>query len=416
MIQPLRATRNVWNFDWFDLDVPIQFGPIFVLPTCLYLVHRNTRLPIAHEFVRELDQRRVELFLHKIFQEKGAPDELLVPDFDEWDDSVWQHLSREYHCQVNLIDSELSSEEEEIENQFSNLVSASAENALATQNHTFIAQGLVRAVKQVRARDKKRALLEKAIELESNLPEAFVELGNLELQEGNLDTAAQIFLKAAEIAEPFHISGHNSQYIKARHGLLLSRWQRGDVVEAISIGEELLSENPKDHSGIRFIVPLLLLASHQFENAREFYTWYDQSYSNDLHDPGFLFGKGLIHSHFDEEQTAKIAYHHAILANLYIAPLLLDLPEPSPDIWQFNERADIHYANEFVDAFGAIWENDASAARFLRETYNESLNRWQKLIEIRQRMADLQDHRYEPDHKQIWESLLAEEKQIKETA
>src|SRR5207344_411013 len=111
MILPLRSTKEVWAFDWFDLDVPIQFGSMFILPTCLYIVHRHTRMLLGHEFVRELDQRRVELFLHRIFQEKGSPDELLVPDLDEWDEIVWQGLSREYQCQINLIDFEPTDEE-----------------------------------------------------------------------------------------------------------------------------------------------------------------------------------------------------------------------------------------------------------------------------------------------------------------
>src|SRR5215468_11854583 len=163
MILPLRSTREVWTFNWFDLDVPIQFGSMFILPTCLYVVQRDTRMLLGHEFVRELDQRRVELFLHRAFQEKGAPDELLVPDLDEWDEAVWQSISREYQCQINLVDveptEEESREEESIESQLSNLIAGSAENLLATHGEAFIAQGLVKAVHHTRSREKRRALL-----------------------------------------------------------------------------------------------------------------------------------------------------------------------------------------------------------------------------------------------------------------
>src|ERR1700731_656681 len=126
MILPLRSTKEIWAFDWFHLDVPIQFGSIFILPAWLCVVHRHPRMLLGHELVRELDQRRVELFLHRAFQEKGAPDELLVPDLDEWDESVWQSFSKEYQCQINLIDVESdeaeAGEEEGIESQLSNLV------------------------------------------------------------------------------------------------------------------------------------------------------------------------------------------------------------------------------------------------------------------------------------------------------
>jgi tetratricopeptide (TPR) repeat protein len=413
MILPLRSTREVWMFDWFDLDVPIQFGSMFILPTCLYVVHRDTHLLLGHEFVRELDQRRVEVFLHRIFQERGSPDELLVPDMDEWDEIVWQGLSREYQCQINLVDveptEEESREEESIESQLSNLIAGSAENLLATQGEAFVAQGLVKAVQHTRSREKRRALLTKALELSGNLPEALVELADLDLQEGNIDDAAAGFAKAAEAAAPLHVEGQPSYYLKAQHGRLLADWQKGDLSEAIAIGEELLFADPRDHSGVRFIVPLLQLLMSQFEAANEFFTWYRQSYTDDLEDPGFFFGWAFTLFEFDEEANSIVTYKRGMLQNLYIAPLLLDLPEPSPDLWQYNERGHFHYATEFVDSFGLIWERDAAATRFLRELYLGMQSQLDELIEVRRQMAELQDNRYEPNHRQIWDKLIAEE-------
>ena len=400
-------------FDWFDMDVPIQFGSMFILPTCLYILHRGSRLLLGHEFVRELDQRRVELFLHRIFQERGSPDELLVPDLDEWDEIVWQGLSREYQCQINLIDVEPTEEEsreaESIESQLSNLIAGSAENLLATHGEAFVAQGLVKAVHHTRSREKRRALLAKALELSENLPEALVELADLDLQEGNIDDAAAGFAKAAEAASAFHVEGQPSCFLKAQHGRLLADWQKGDLSEAVAIGEELLFTDPRDHSGVRFIVPLLQLLMSQFDAANEFFTWYRQSYADDMEDPGFLFGWAFTLFEFDEEANSILTYKRGMLQNLYVAPLLLDLPEPSPDLWQYNERGHFNYAIEFVDSFGLIWERDAAATRFLRELYVGMQPHLDELIEVRRQMSELQDNRYEPNHRQIWDKLVAEE-------
>jgi hypothetical protein len=215
MIQPLRATKEIWSFNWFDLNVPIQFGSLVMLPTCLYVVHRYSAMLIGHEFVRETDQRRAELLLHRLFQEKGVPDELQIPDFEEWDESIWQSLSREYHCEINLVDiepeeSHEAEEEDPIEAQISGLITSSAQNLLMTQGPGFLAQGLVRAVKHVRSAEKKRALLIKALELVEDLPEALVELADLELQEGNIDSAAEKFSTAAEVAAPFINPGNQA--------------------------------------------------------------------------------------------------------------------------------------------------------------------------------------------------------------
>jgi tetratricopeptide (TPR) repeat protein len=338
---------------------------------------------------------------------------MLVPDLDEWDEIVWQGLSREYQCQINLIDIEPNEEEtregESIESQLSSLIAGSAESVLASHGEGFVAHGLVKAVRHTRSREKRRALLSKALELSESLPEALVELADLDLQEGNVDDASAGFSKAAAAALPFHVEGQPSCYLKAQHGRLLADWQKGDLNGAVAIGEELLFADPRDYSGVRFIVPLLQLSLSQFEAANEFFTWYRQSYADDLEDPGFLFGWAFTLFEFDEEPSATETYKRAMLQNLYIAPLLLDLPEPSPDLWQNNERASFNYATEFVDSFGLIWERDAAATRFLRELYMNSQPLLDDLIEVRRQMAELQDNRYEPNHRQIWDRLVEQE-------
>jgi hypothetical protein len=100
-----------------------------------------------------------------------------------------------------------------------------------------------------------------------------------------------------------------------------------------------------------------------------------------------------------------------MLQNLYLAPLLLDLPEPSPELLQHHQRGDYTYAIEFVDSFGVIWERDAGATRFLRELYVSLLPQLDALIDVRRQMAEIQDNRYEPEHRKIWDKLVAEEQQ-----
>src|SRR5258708_11001118 len=155
MIQPLRATKEIWSFHWFDLDVPIRFGSLVILPICLYVVHRCSAMLIGHEFVGETDQRRAELLLHRLFQEKGVPDELQIPDVEEWDESIWQSLSREYHCQINLAcveqEDPFDGEEYPIQTQISGLMTTSAQNLLMNQGPVLLAQGFDAPVKRVQA-------------------------------------------------------------------------------------------------------------------------------------------------------------------------------------------------------------------------------------------------------------------------
>ncbi|HEY0790240.1 MAG TPA: hypothetical protein VGD78_04170 [Chthoniobacterales bacterium] len=414
MIQPLRPTREIWGFDWFDLDVPIQFGSMFILPTCLYVVHRFSGTLVGHEFVRELEQRRVELFLHRLFQERGVPDELQMPQLEEWDEGTWQSLSREFRCQINLIDRKgaATGVEPKIESQLSSLVTGPAENLLALQGPNGVAQGLVQAVRQTRGKDKKRALLRKAMELAPDLPEALLELGDLELQDGEFAAASDHFGQAADAAFPSHVPDEPGAYLKACHGQMLAAWQGGDLQNAINVGEGALQDSPTDYSGFRFLVPLLQLAAGQLEQADEYFTWYQQTYPQDLEDPGLMFGWAYTLFESDDEKGAAKKYRRAMLQNFYIAPLLLDLPEPSPDLWQHNDRGDLQFALDFVDSFGGIWEQSPSATRFLRESYVGALPRLETLFALRAKMAEFQDHRYEPDHRRIWDGMMAEEQQL----
>jgi tetratricopeptide (TPR) repeat protein len=416
MIQPLRATRETWRVDWFDLQVPIQFGAMFIMPTCIYVIHRFTGLLVGHEFVRELDQRRAEMLIHHLFQERGIPDEIQIPDIEEWDEAVWQGLSREYHCEVQLIEDDRedaeTSEYESIRQRLDAMVSGPAQTLLASMGPKYIAQGLVQGLKHVRSIDKKRALIGKALELAEDLPEALVELADLDLQDGNLDAAAENFAKAAAGSAGFHIAGEPGCYIRARHGQLLTAWQRGDLTQAIQVGEELLAANQIDHSGVRFLLPLLQLLAGQVDEAQEFFDRYQQVYPNDLEDPGFHFGWALSLADQDREKEATEKYRKGMIQNLYLAPLLLDVPEPAPDIWQHNDRGDLQYAVDFLNSFGLLWERDAAAVRFLREVYTEATPFLDRLIALRQKMAEFQDHRYEPRHREIWQSLVEREQEL----
>ena len=416
MIQPLRSTREVWDLDWFDVDVPVQFGDLFILPTCLYVVHRHSGNLLGHEFVRELDQRRAESLLARLIQEHGAPDELILPDLEEWDEVIWQNLSREYQCEVSLVESakadEPSFEREEIEQKLASLLTANGDALLADLGPQALAQGLVRAVQHVRSLDKKRTLLQKALVYAPELPDSLLELGELDLQEGNLDSAGSFFLKVNAGLGDSPSPGPGSLRIRAQHGQLLVAWQKGELGEAIRIGEEMLRFAPTDYSGIRFLIPLLQLAADQTDAAKEYFAWYGTTYPNDLEDGGFLFAWGLSAFISDDEHLAQIKYRRGMIQNLYLAPLILDQPEPSPEIWQHNERGDLQYASDFTNWFSVLWERDAAAFRFLREIYEEAEPQLTELIQLRAEMAEFQDHRYEPKHRELWDQYLERERAL----
>ena len=113
-----------------------------------------------------------------------------------------------------------------------------------------------------------------------------------------------------------------------------------------------------------------------------------------------------------EGEGAIAKYREGMLRNLYIAPQLLDLPEPRTDIWHPNDRSEPGYADEFIDSYAALWDRDAGALRILREAHEAAAPDIGRLIDLRARMAELQDQRYDPDHDARWRLLVQEEKAL----
>jgi tetratricopeptide (TPR) repeat protein len=411
MIQPLRHSREIWILGWQDLATPVPFGSAYILPTVLYVARRENQVLLGHEVVREISQRRVEIFLHRLFQTKGVPDELLAPEDDSWGEDFWSMMAREYRLQINLVGTHNSTD--------SGSVSAAPLDSLLLPDSSGprldappreIAQGLIAGTRFFRSPDKRRSLLTKALELAPDLPEALVELADLDLQEGRLEDADRRFLLATNQAtigpDPTHLRA------RAQHGRLLAAWQGGQLSEAILLAKDLLQASPLDHAGVRFLLPLLLLLNQQTEVAAEFFDRYVEAYPNDLKDPGFLFAWAFTDQERDDERPARQHYLSGMLENLYLAPVLLDLPEPSPDIWQYHERGDLNYALDFAESFGPLWEQRPAATRFLRETYESALPACEAIQQIRKELADLQDNRYEPRYRAIWDELIAQEQKV----
>ncbi len=407
MIQPLRTTREVWILNWADVPTPVQFGVVYLLPTILYVTQRKSRAILAHEVVREIDQHRVELFLDRLFQTKGVPDELLVPETDDWNEDFWPFLAREYGFQVHLVGSTKQPVSESSPALSLSFPGMRKPDMPADPPET-IARGLVLAIRYFQSPEKRRALLAKALELAPDFPEALLESADIELQEGNLEKADEGFRAALRAATPNSTEVH----IRARHGRLLVAWQQGQIAEAIALARDALATNPTDHAGARFILPLLLLLNQQTEQVSEFFEWYAERYPDDLEDPGLLFAWGFSEFESDRDRRSQVHYLNGMLQNLYLGPLLLDQPEPSPDIWQHHERGEIVYARDFLESFGSVWEQRPGSIRFLRELYQTHLAKFEEMISLRRQMAALQDNRYEPRHHEIWESLMAAERTL----
>ncbi len=424
MIQPLRGAKNIWALDWVEVDEPFPDREGFILPTCLYVVREAAKPMVGQEMIPEMDQRRAENLLARLMEEKGTPDEVLVRDLPDWDRRIWQNFGKDFDCEVRFVGSEDEASTAALARTVRERVAEEVREACLSasrgQRPAAVAAALVRSAMALRSRERRGAFLEKARAMDPRNGEALLELGEMAMQSGSLKDALKHYGKAVEIEVPrwegFRVNWWKDRetriYLRAVFGRMLVHWHNGRFEPAIEEGERLLELNATDNQGVRFLLPMLHQLAEQPDRAAAFYSEYEKRYPKDYPEPSFQFGWGLTLSQHEDEAGAIARYRKGMLRNIYIAPLLLDLPEPRSDIWHPSDRSEPGYAYEFFDSYAGLWERDTAVLRILREAHQSVEADLVKLLELRSRMADFQDQRYDPQHDAHWKALLDEEKAI----
>jgi tetratricopeptide (TPR) repeat protein len=418
MIQPLRSSKTTWFVYWLDLEEPVPSGNDFFLPTLL-LVCDDTGTPIsAPDVLEELDQVRVENFLVKLFEKLGPPDKLAVCNSEEWDEDAWKMFSQENNVEIRFQRFDRGGPDE-IKNLAKSVVLRVSRQGGSEPRAQDVARGLVNTALRIRSAPKKLALLRAALERDSECSLARVELADADFQQGNWKNCLAGYEEIISREMPrwqeqpavWWTDRETRPFLRSLYGRAMTLWHEGHHLDAASQFEALLAFNAKDNQGVRFFIPLLYLLSEQQDTALAWFEKYEKDYPKDYEEPSFQFGWGLTLYLDGHEAEAKARYTAAILKNIYIAPMLLELPEPPRNLWHPNDRAEPAYASEFIDSYAVLWDREVGALRLLREVWEEIQPRVQQIVAHRENMADFQDQRYEPDYKKQWkENVEIDEK------
>ena len=223
---------------------------------------------------------------------------------------------------------------------------------------------------------KKRAtLVQKALALCPDIPDAFVILGNDALDSGKPEEAIGHYRKGLEAgekelgAEAFtNDKGHfwglpeTRPYMRARFGLASALHKSGSVREAAEHYKAMLDLNPNDNQGVRYMLleALLLLGEHQ--DAATLLKEYDEECAFMLYPKALLeFVKN------GDSKAARKARDAAIGNNPHVPAFLLGkkkLPKKTPDSYGVGDEDEaVVYAIEF----GAPWSTIPGAKEWLAQ-------------------------------------------------
>jgi tetratricopeptide (TPR) repeat protein len=418
MIRPLDSSRNNWRLLWLDLEEPLpnpnstEAGgeKEYYLPTCL-LVTTFSGKPISPpEIIEEIDQAKAELFLGRLFEEHGTPDHLMVAESEDWDTEGWRSFAMD--CRLEIAFGAFPSGNPSQLKQLTRKIMQNLQGELFCSREA-VARGLVSTARRLRSLSKKVAHLRKAIEQDADCSLARIELADTDYQAGRWKDCSTGYREIISREErrwqsekpKWWIDSETRPYLRALYGHAMTEWQQGRFDRTSDDLQRLLSLNPTDNQGVRFLLPLVYLLAEDDTKALKALTEYEINYPGDYSEPALLFGKGIACWRSGEEELAREAYGSGMMKNPYIAPLILDLPSPPSDIWYPNDRAEPGYAQDFIQSYGILWERDPAAVRFMREMHSELIPKLENLIALRKKMIEWQDQRYDRNFKVRWKEM-----------
>ena len=434
MIQPLDTSRNSWRLLWFDLDEPVPRpslveeaqgltapaltifpslkGLEYYLPTCMLVTTASGKPLSAPEILEELDQPRAEQLLGRLFEEHGTPDRLTIAESGDWDTEAWRSFAVD--CRLEISFSTFPSGKP------GELRQVARKIAQRLQGETFhapsaVARGLVATASRLRSVEKKVAHLRKALEQDEECALARIELADTDYQSGKWNECRRGYQEIIDREQRRWHGEHpewwsdleTRPYLRALYGHAMTEWQQGRFSQTAADLQRLLTLNPSDNQGVRFLIPLVHLLEDNDAEALRSLELYELNYPDDYCEPALLFGKGLVQWRIGSEEMAREAYRMAMIKNIYIAPLLLDLPLPPSDIWHPNDRSEFGYAQDFIQSYATLWDRDPGALRFLREILMELTSVMDQILSHRQLMNEWQDQRYDKGFKERWKGLVA---------
>lgn len=150
-------------------------------------------------------------------------------------------------------------------------------------------------------------------------------------------------------------------YMRARHGLGLALWRRGDLGDAVDQFVDMLRLNPNDNQGVRYILITILIELGRLDEAAKLLARYDEdtavwSYSSTL----------LAFRRNGDTAAARRKLSEALLANAFVPGYLLGdttIPKTLPPYVGLRDESEAqHYAKENV----GLWIKTAGALDWLR--------------------------------------------------
>lgn len=157
----------------------------------------------------------------------------------------------------------------------------------------------------------------------------------------------------------------NRPFLRCLHGLALTKYDDGEIEEALQLFQELLSLNPNDNQGVRVVAVEALFNLGELESALVI----TMRYPDDVM-PATIYGRALALFKLGRRKEATVALRDAIEYQPLVVKELLKtkhrLPGTAkPGVFTMGGADEAYY---YWQRWGQYWQEDAEALNWLRKT------------------------------------------------
>ena len=152
----------------------------------------------------------------------------------------------------------------------------------------------------------------------------------------------------------------NRPFLRAAHGIALTKSKLGRHAESISMLEKMLMWNPDDHQGVRFVIGSEYMRDGEDEKAMSYF-------EAGMGYPPYLYDRALLLLRQGRFVDAATSLRRGFVSNGYIAEALCGNPQPLPvGIWHGSNWSEPDVAMDYALDEGKLWHQVRNAVAFLR--------------------------------------------------
>ncbi|KAE9771492.1 tetratricopeptide repeat protein [Escherichia coli] len=158
----------------------------------------------------------------------------------------------------------------------------------------------------------------------------------------------------------------NRPYLRALYAVILANVHLQHHQNAVMLTDNILTYNPEDNQGARWLLGPELLRAGDHERAFRVLKAHADEFSP------YWYELGLLHFLNGEHVKAATAFRHGFATNTYIAEMLCGNLHPFPLAVRHNFSGSLDTAEDYYATYSPLWGQYPEALLFVNWLYNHS--------------------------------------------